>query len=93
MVDLTEFEQVLSMMRPEAAKVFRDVALELARAEAKFPGFNSAHEGYAIIKEEVDELWDHVKGDTAYGIAAYDEAKQIAAMGIRFMFMVLGKQR
>lgn len=36
-------------------------AEELARAEAKFAGFNSAYEGYAVILEEVDELWDVVK--------------------------------
>lgn len=29
---------------------------ELAAANKQFPQFHSAHEGYAVIKEEVDEL-------------------------------------
>ena len=29
---------------------------ELAAANKRFPQFHSAHEGYAVIKEEVDEL-------------------------------------
>lgn len=29
---------------------------ELAAANERFPQFHSAHEGYAVIKEEVDEL-------------------------------------
>lgn len=49
---------------------------ELNRANAKFPLFNSTHEGYAVILEEAEEaqeamenvktslavLWDRVKG-------------------------------
>ena len=43
-----------------------DEALNLIRAEynrarAKHAPMNSAHEGYAVLKEEVDELWDDVK--------------------------------
>jgi len=38
-----------------------DVLMELASAEAKFKPFNSSHEGYAVILEELDELWDVVK--------------------------------
>lgn len=35
---------------------------ELAEARAKYPRpMNSAHEGYATILEEVDELWDEVR--------------------------------
>ena len=32
------------------------VKVELAAANKRFPQFHSAHEGYAVIKEEVDEL-------------------------------------
>ena len=38
-----------------------DVAIEIMSARAKWPAFNSAHEGYAVALEEVDELWEHVK--------------------------------
>ena len=40
------------------------VALGLAHARAKHPAYNSAHEAYAIIKEELDEFWDLVKLQT-----------------------------
>jgi molybdopterin biosynthesis enzyme len=38
-----------------------DVAAELMAARMSWPPFNSAHEGYAVAAEEVDELWQHVK--------------------------------
>ena len=34
---------------------------ELLSATEKFGPFNSTHEGYAVIKEELDELWDEIK--------------------------------
>jgi hypothetical protein len=62
------------------------VARELDRAISKHSNFNSAHEGYAVILEELDELWEHVRrrreerdrGDME------KEAIQIAAMAVRF---------
>ena len=35
------------------------VKVELAAANERFPQFNSAHEGYAVIQEEVDELKEY----------------------------------
>jgi len=43
------------------SKIADEVTEELERAESKFAPFNSAHEGYAVLLEEVDELWDVVK--------------------------------
>lgn len=73
-------------------KVMCDVIAEVDRAERKFPGFNSAHEGHSVLREEVEELWDHVKADTGYSEAAYHEAKQVAAMGMRYMLMVQARR-
>lgn len=53
------------------------VAVELSAANERFPQFHSAHEGYAVIKEEAEELvteasavgfyleeaWEYIKGD------------------------------
>jgi hypothetical protein len=36
------------------------VSEELERANKKFPMFHSQHEGYAVIKEEIEELKDNV---------------------------------
>lgn len=62
------------------------VRAEVVRAITKFAPFNSAHEGYAVLREEVDELWDDVKRDYPQG--AVEEAVQVAAMGVRFMMDV-----
>ena len=42
------------------------------------------HEFYAILKEEVDELWDAVKGDADQS-ECVNEAIQIAAMVFRYL--------
>jgi hypothetical protein len=46
---------------------------------------HSLHEGYAVILEEVDELWEHVraKKESRSSPAIYNELVQIAAMAIR----------
>ncbi len=64
-----------------------EAANELRRARTKFPAFHSAHEGYAVILEELDELWEQVK-QTKPGSdrrAMRDEAVQVAAMALRFI--------
>ena len=46
--------------------------------------FNSAHEGYAVIKEEFDELWEKIKNN--YPVRERREAAiQVAAMALRFI--------
>ena len=62
----------------------RAVQLELLRAQARFEPFASTHEGFALIHEEVDELWDAVKSnESPERLAA--EAIQVAAMALRFI--------
>lgn len=68
-----------------------DVRLELRRArgaadEGKpFPPINSLHEGYAVLKEEVDEFWQEVmkKRKDRSKAALYKELVQVAAMAQR----------
>lgn len=43
--------------------VLRETAEEIHRIKKKFGGFNSWHEAYAVIKEELDEFWDSVKNN------------------------------
>jgi hypothetical protein len=63
------------------------VLRELRHASSVFPPFNSAHEGFAVLKEEVDELWDEVKKNQK--IRSIEkmrkEAIQVAAMALRFL--------
>lgn len=71
---------------------------EAIRGISKHGPIASMHEGYAILKEEVDELWHELKSDNvraeakrladAYGIGhspdpTYMECIQIAAVALR----------
>ena len=62
-----------------------EVADELAKAQSKHPPMHSGHEGWAVIREELDELWEHVRSDTWRSPAARHEAVQIAAMAVRYI--------
>lgn len=62
-----------------------ETLMELAQARSKFAAFNSAHEGYAVILEELDELWREVQAKPKSVEAMRAEAMQVAAMGLRFM--------
>lgn len=64
-----------------------EVENELRNATRKFGAFASPHEGYAIIKEELDELWEEIKKqhDDRTKERMREEAKQVAAMALRFM--------
>ncbi|GAG41645.1 unnamed protein product [marine sediment metagenome] len=62
-----------------------DIAIELRRARAKHPTMHSGHEAYAVILEELDELWDEVKKREPDPARLRAEAIQVAAMGLRFV--------
>lgn len=71
----------MSKVTPD--RIQKEVDQELAKATKKFAIFNSAHEGFSVIKEEVDELWHEVKHGTVKRQRA--EAIQVAAMALRFI--------
>lgn len=64
-----------------------EVSDELVAAMAKFPPFNSPHEGLALIWEEFEELKDEVfeQYDVRSTAKMRKEAMQVAAMAIRFI--------
>lgn len=69
----------------------RDIAAEAlqeaARASSMWPPFNSAHEGFAVLHEEFDELKTHVWTNQKKRNLdeMRKEAIQVAAMAIRFV--------
>lgn len=64
-----------------------DAVFELGKATARYAPFNSAHEGYAVLLEEAEELWDEIKKrQGARDIKRMrHEAVQVAAMALRFI--------
>ena len=76
-------------MEPQAAPVIleavgRRAVNEAVAAVAHHDGFASFHEGYAVLIEEVEELWGEIKVNRANRSRqrVHDEAIQVAAMAI-----------
>lgn len=76
-------------------KALLDVFIEVTAARKKFPPMASPHEGWAVIKEEVDELWDEVKKHGSKRVPAdlRKEAIQVAAMATRFVVDICGDKK
>lgn len=75
-----------------ADEILMEIDAELKRARAKFPtGFHNAHEGYAVLLEEVDELWAEIKHGKLRRLARR-EAIQVAAMAVRLIADVYDKE-
>lgn len=70
---------------PRATQVTLDLLKEFDRALQKHPRMHaSLHESYAVLLEEVDELWDAVRGDDEdQHIEA--EALQVAVSAVRLI--------
>lgn len=65
--------------------ILSKVRAEVLRAQAKHPKMNSPHEGHSVIREELEELWDHVKADTGQTPDARKEAIQVACTAVRYV--------
>ncbi len=68
-------------------KLLLEIEKEVENAESRFPEYNSSHEGYAVIAEELDELWELVREHSHDYKKEYAEAKQIACTAVRYMRM------
>ena len=73
------------MSRRYGEGIADDMLDELGRAMSKFGPMASAHEGYAILLEELDELWDEIKLKDRDKARMRAEAIQVGAMAIRFI--------
>lgn len=70
-------------MTDRIANAVADITAEAEQAMTRWPPFNSAHEGYAVLLEEVDELWDDIKANQVERSIA--EAIQVGAMALRYV--------
>lgn len=76
-------------------QISREILEEFNRATGAYGPFASAHEGYAILLEEVDELWDEIKvKQSNHDLDAMRrEAIQIGAMAMRFIHDVTDRPK
>lgn len=63
---------------------------EYIRAFEKHGGILSTHEGYAVLQEEVDELWEDIKANKTD--SSLEEAIQVAAMAVKYAYYIGKKQ-
>jgi hypothetical protein len=81
-----DMDEAMRLQRKELAvcdTVIEQVKEELYKATRKHLPMVSAHEGYAVLLEEVDELWQEIKHGSKKDAKA--EAIQVAAMAIRLI--------
>ena len=63
----------------------QNIKTEYLKARMKFAPFLSFHEGYAVLLEETDELWDAIK-EKKSNLSVRNEAIQVAAMALGIIF-------
>lgn len=78
-----EFDEAMTNLAADLVAAAELALVEAATACLRYPPFHSAHEAFAVLKEEVDELWDAIKVNDAAQARA--EAVQVAAMAVRFL--------
>jgi NTP pyrophosphatase (non-canonical NTP hydrolase) len=61
------------------------IAKELKRATDKHGRMRGLHEAYAVILEELDELWDEIKHQRIDYRKVQKEAIQVGAMAARLL--------
>lgn len=78
----------------EAENIIDCIRKELLEATYVYGPMHSAHEGFAILLEEVEELKWHIwqKPALRNDTTMKKEAIQVAAMAIRFIFDICDKK-
>lgn len=66
-----------------AETAMTEIINEFQSATERYGQFGNMHEGYAVILEESDELWDCIKENRWQD--ARKEAVQVGAMALRFI--------
>ena len=73
------------------ADALADIGEEYIRASNMYPPMGSAHEGMAVIYEELCELWEEVRLKNPNKGNMKVEAVQLGAMCVRFLTDVIGR--
>ena len=75
----------MSQQDQQVLNITSEVIEEVFKAMKKHSSMKSNHEGYAVILEELDELWDEIKKQHPNNELIRKEAIQVAAMAVRFI--------
>ncbi len=80
----------LKVPLPSIRSILKDIEAEMISSEARFGGYYSAHHGWGVLQEELDELWDHIKSNqkTRDLDAMRKEAIQVASCAARIISMI-----
>jgi len=73
-------------------KILTEIEKEVVRANRIHGEFNSFHEGYAVLMEEIDELWEEIKHRNTDLLAIREEAIQVAAMALKMVMFIDSKE-
>ena len=73
-------------------RILNEVEIELLKSYEDHSSFHGSHEGYAVILEELDELWDEVKKRNRDFKRMRKEAVQVAAMAVKFINDICDKE-
>lgn len=68
-------------------RIFESVETEIYSSTILHKPFNSSHEGYAVLLEELDEVWEEIKKSKNYTLSkeAKQELIQVAAVAMRMI--------
>jgi hypothetical protein len=85
----------IELQRENLKTVLNDVKELVEKTDDRFGPYNSAHEGYAVLLEELDELWDIVKTKQQNRDLnkMYREALDVASCAIRFARDLCNEER
>ena len=71
----------------EVNEALQAIKSEFERSNKLYKSFNSNHEAYAVILEELDEVWDEIKKskEVTGNEAMKKELIQVGAMVVKFL--------
>ena len=82
------------MNKPFRDRLLAEVDDEISRSLALHGGYNSHHEAYAVILEELDEYWEEVRKKTADRRPSdmKKELVQVAACAVKAVMCLIGEE-
>jgi hypothetical protein len=74
-------------MKNREQLILAEMMKEYESAKAEYSPFTSHHEGWAVIKEQLDEVWDEIKKKrgTKSQEKIMKEVLHVGAMSLRFL--------